>query len=239
MASSTMIPTITEVIQVSRRLVQVMLRASERTSRANGARLVRFLGGARAAADGLAMTAAVLAARLRIACGLLPDFLAMSAFFELSLFGAADVAPLFSHIGWQEWRDSNPRPSVLETDALPAELHSSRPPKSGGLRTMKQRAARRQALGARGSSPEPGRLAGAPCPGKADRTVAISSAGPARRAASCPGRPRWPAPPVPGPRTSGTGRARRPPPARGPVRSRRSAAARRSARWRSRSLATP
>ena len=29
-----------------------------------------------------------------------------------------------THIGWQEWRDSNPRPSVLETDALPAELHS-------------------------------------------------------------------------------------------------------------------
>src|SRR5829696_8932031 len=27
--------------------------------------------------------------------------------------------------GWQEWRDSNPRPSVLETDALPTELHSS------------------------------------------------------------------------------------------------------------------
>src|SRR4029079_5893475 len=26
--------------------------------------------------------------------------------------------------GWQEWRDSNPRPSVLETDALPTELHS-------------------------------------------------------------------------------------------------------------------
>jgi hypothetical protein len=25
---------------------------------------------------------------------------------------------------WQELRDSNPRPSVLETDALPAELHS-------------------------------------------------------------------------------------------------------------------
>src|SRR5258708_3909166 len=45
MASSTMIPTITEVIQVSRRLVQVILRASERTSRANWARLVRFLGG--------------------------------------------------------------------------------------------------------------------------------------------------------------------------------------------------
>src|SRR5665213_3054840 len=25
---------------------------------------------------------------------------------------------------WQEWGDSNPRPSVLETDALPAELHT-------------------------------------------------------------------------------------------------------------------
>src|SRR5258706_11500278 len=130
MASSTMIPTITEVIQVSRRLVQVILRASERTSRANWARLVRFFGGARAAAEGLAMTAAVLAARLRIACGLLPDFLAMSAFFELSLLGAADVAPLFSHIGWQEGRESNPRPLGLGTDALPPRLPPSRPPKS-------------------------------------------------------------------------------------------------------------
>ena len=43
------------------------------------------------------------------------------------------VVRLFRHVGhfnlffvstWQEWRDSNPRPSVLETDALPAELHS-------------------------------------------------------------------------------------------------------------------
>jgi hypothetical protein len=25
---------------------------------------------------------------------------------------------------WQEWRDSNPRPAVLETAALPTELHS-------------------------------------------------------------------------------------------------------------------
>src|SRR6266404_6866691 len=30
-------------------------------------------------------------------------------------------------IKWQEWRDSNPRPSVLETDALPTELHSCSP----------------------------------------------------------------------------------------------------------------
>ena len=27
---------------------------------------------------------------------------------------------------WQEWRDSNPQPPVLETGALPVELHSSR-----------------------------------------------------------------------------------------------------------------
>src|SRR5215204_5991658 len=26
---------------------------------------------------------------------------------------------------WQEWRDSNPQPPVLETGALPIELHSS------------------------------------------------------------------------------------------------------------------
>jgi hypothetical protein len=31
---------------------------------------------------------------------------------------------------WQEWRGSNPRPSVLETDALPAELHSCTPERS-------------------------------------------------------------------------------------------------------------
>jgi hypothetical protein len=32
----------------------------------------------------------------------------------------------FHHLGlvWQEWEDSNPRPAVLETAALPAELHS-------------------------------------------------------------------------------------------------------------------
>jgi hypothetical protein len=34
---------------------------------------------------------------------------------------------------WQEWRDSNPRPSVLETDALPTELHSSGPEASGDI----------------------------------------------------------------------------------------------------------
>ncbi len=30
----------------------------------------------------------------------------------------------FHHLGkWQGWQDSNPRPAVLETAALPTELH--------------------------------------------------------------------------------------------------------------------
>ena len=28
------------------------------------------------------------------------------------------------HLNWQEWRDSNPQPPVLETGALAIELHS-------------------------------------------------------------------------------------------------------------------
>ena len=31
-----------------------------------------------------------------------------------------------SSIKWQEWRGSNPQPPVLETGALPIELHSCR-----------------------------------------------------------------------------------------------------------------
>ena len=45
-----MIPTITEVIQVSFQLVQVTLRASARTSRRNLSGLNGFFGGAAAAA---------------------------------------------------------------------------------------------------------------------------------------------------------------------------------------------
>ena len=84
-ARVTMIATMTEVIQVSRRLVQVILRASERTSRKNWAGEVRRLAGAPASADGWAMTAAVRAARLFIAFGEDPGFLAMTAFFKLSI----------------------------------------------------------------------------------------------------------------------------------------------------------
>ncbi|MEA3047113.1 MAG: hypothetical protein QOJ53_1445 [Sphingomonadales bacterium] len=32
--------------------------------------------------------------------------------------------------GWQEWRDSNPRPSVLETDALTGLSYTPKPPAS-------------------------------------------------------------------------------------------------------------
>jgi len=80
-ASSTMIATMTEVIQVSLRLVQVILRASARTSRANCAGLVFLLGASDwATAAGEAIAAAVLAARFLIACGgRAPDFLAMAA----------------------------------------------------------------------------------------------------------------------------------------------------------------
>ena len=56
-------------------------------------------------------------------------FLAMAAFFKL-VFEGRLAPPRFTmrtYIEWQEWRDSNPRPSVLETDALPAELHSFGP----------------------------------------------------------------------------------------------------------------
>src|SRR5262245_25312563 len=82
-ASTTMIATITEVIQVSLRVVQVILRVSARTSLANCARLVFFFGWLCATAAGEAIAAAALAARLLIACGVEPGFLAMAAFFKL------------------------------------------------------------------------------------------------------------------------------------------------------------
>ena len=108
---------------------------SARTSLANCGRLVFFFFGwfCATAAAGVFRAAAVFAARFLIACGLEPGFLAMAAFFKLVFLGSRSQRPGpltrtrrwgRTHIGWQEWRDSNPRPSVLETDALPAELHS-------------------------------------------------------------------------------------------------------------------
>ena len=43
------------------------------------------------------------------------------------------VSPPRRYTRWQEWRDSNPRPAVLETAALPAELHSSAAQYNNGL----------------------------------------------------------------------------------------------------------
>ena len=87
-ARTTMIATMTEVIQVSLRLVHVILRASARTSRKNLGVFSKVwirpgplrTSAVAALAAGVAMTAAVLAARARIACGVLPDFLAMRRF---------------------------------------------------------------------------------------------------------------------------------------------------------------
>jgi hypothetical protein len=36
----------------------------------------------------------------------------------------APCVPGYNLQGWQEWRDSNPQPPVLETGALAIELHS-------------------------------------------------------------------------------------------------------------------
>src|SRR5436190_8474593 len=108
-ARITMIATMTEVIQVSRRLVQVILRASARTSRKNfGAparawtKLTFGLAGA-PTPPGAAITAAVRLARSWIACGRLPDFFAMRLFKLVSRGGGIRSLRSKSalHIGWQ------------------------------------------------------------------------------------------------------------------------------------------
>src|SRR3954451_17810520 len=104
MATTTMIATITEVIQVSRRLVQVILRASARTSRANCARLVFFFGAVWASADAGAMTAAVLAARFFIACGLEPGFLAIGLWSNSHLKGLRTPRPGCSRDLYRKWQ---------------------------------------------------------------------------------------------------------------------------------------
>jgi hypothetical protein len=49
---------------------------------------------------------------------------------EPDLVESLDVSKMFATEpepntkNWQEWQDSNPRPAVLETAALPTELHS-------------------------------------------------------------------------------------------------------------------
>ena len=88
-----MIATITEVIQVSRRLVQVILRASARTSRKNWAMLVFFFGAAlrergRRRHDRGGLGGAVLH-RLRGRT----RFPGHTAYVLTHIYGAADAAP--------------------------------------------------------------------------------------------------------------------------------------------------
>src|ERR1700751_1245454 len=98
---TTMIATITEVIQVSLRLGQVILRASARTSRKNWAGVVFFFAGGGAPAAGELITAAVLAARRLIADGLVPGFLAIRLSSLLVSGGACGCrAPVQQSYRW-------------------------------------------------------------------------------------------------------------------------------------------
>src|SRR5687768_1033941 len=88
-----MIATMTEVIQVSLREVQVILRASARTSRMNWPGLVFFFGAASATGEDEPIATAVFAARFLIACGVEPGFLAMVASSNSSWWGRDIRAP--------------------------------------------------------------------------------------------------------------------------------------------------
>src|ERR1700679_3900216 len=104
MVSATMMNTIIVVRYVSRNVGQVTLSMpSRRTSRKNWNRPRR----GRAGGEGNSLPAGVASNVFFVVS-------AMSSFFE----------KLDSSKSWQEWRDSNPRPTVLETAALPTELHS-------------------------------------------------------------------------------------------------------------------
>src|ERR1700743_367728 len=102
MVRPTMMNTIMVVSQVSFQLGQVTFFISRRTCWKNSTMPTRRAGGA------LSSPPASLV------------FFVTSAIS--SLFHALPLQGLLKK--WQERRDSNPRPSVLETDALPAELHS-------------------------------------------------------------------------------------------------------------------
>src|SRR5690348_5065355 len=92
-----MMKTITVVSHVSFQVGQVTFEVSRRTSRKNW----------------------ITPLRRTVAGRSLP---ALSAVY----FVASAKSNVRSIVNWQEWRDSNPRPTVLETAALPTELHSFR-----------------------------------------------------------------------------------------------------------------
>ena len=155
-----MITTMTEVIQVSFGLVQVVLRASARTWRKNSTGLVRGFGGDAstevwappARAGGLPLGPRPMFRPARPLKGALGAW-SLAIDVRRTRYdpegrgrreqcGEAAPSGEAPHGRWQEWRDSNPRPSVLETDALPAELHSY------GQKSARRRA--EQPAGARG-----------------------------------------------------------------------------------------
>src|SRR5918996_2343413 len=99
--------TLAVVTTSSLRVGHVTLASSWRTSRTN------------CAGDVLAMTLLILPwVRLREGVHLLERFTG----FEARSGGGGPQPP--DPVSWQEWRDSNPQPPVLETGALPVELHS-------------------------------------------------------------------------------------------------------------------
>src|ERR1700743_729045 len=105
MVRPTMMNTIMVVSQVSFQLGQVTFFISRRTCWKNSTGPTRRAGGGASASPAP------------------PAFFVNSAIKSLLLCPTATLLE-GGFLNWQEWRDSNPRPSVLETDALPTELHS-------------------------------------------------------------------------------------------------------------------
>src|SRR5690606_6024359 len=107
-ANATMMKTITVVMIVSRRVGQVTFEVSARTCWRNS--------------SGLVFAISLLKCPLRHP--------ARWSHFPFFWPGTAPRLAIRRLGQWQEWRGSNPQPPVLETGALPVELHSQRlPPK--------------------------------------------------------------------------------------------------------------
>src|SRR5690606_8081295 len=120
-----MMKTITEVIHVSLRLGHTILRASARTWLKNWPGEVRFLGSGASTVIVCAAAGTVWGfAPIR---GRLPGDLALAirCSSKQLILSPQMGSPIRRRQGeWQELGDSNPRPPVLETGALPAELNS-------------------------------------------------------------------------------------------------------------------
>src|SRR3954454_5520485 len=107
-ATMTITNTMPEVIVVSLRVGQVTLATSRRTSRANSAGFFFAIAGG---------------PPVSLKCSLRHQGAGIKS-------GSSYFRSSWPAGRWQEWRGSNPQPPVLETGALPIELHSydARPP---------------------------------------------------------------------------------------------------------------